>query len=525
MKKYIFLLVILIGGILYSCDMEYLPNPNEPKVPPSYTLLNRVQKTFMNNTRDEWFSGRMSLLWVQYWTQVNYTDEDRYKYRETTNNGGWNSIYKNAQDMKDMIYLNVDEATKGEMSKYGPNENQIAAGRIMLVYIYLTAVQTWGDVPYWSYGNNNETFQANCVKDKGIMTPVYAKQEVIYPDLLKELKEASEMITGKTMMKKGDNFFNGDTEKWKKFANSLRLRIANRIKGVNKALADTHIEEAVKAGIMEENEDNAGVKYATDALNAAPMYRAFYVKKRKDFGVSLQFVELLQGRRGPFKDLGEDPRLDIFVADNTDGLKVGMPLTPSDLDAAAFKLRSFPGKEEILKADYTEFYMEYAEVCFIQSELKGWHDGWYKKGIRASMERWGVPPESIDAYIAKVPVANEENVLTQKYIALYMQPHEAWSEYRRTGYPKTFIKPNEKYTYKYDFAERDASGNIIRIIKKSEDFKFTVSGATQDVKLNDLPCRVNYLLNEESVNETNVKEAASSIGGDKQTTKLWFQPK
>lgn len=501
-KRYIALL--LAGIFMFACEVDYYQDPNNPEVPPTYGLINRVQKQFILDTRDVWFSGRQALLWVQYWNQVNYTEEDRYQYRETVNLAAWNDIYKNAQDLHDLIALNTNEETAPDMAaRFGPNENQISAARILLVYIYLHAVELWGDVPYASYGSDNPNFQANKLKTEGIDTPVYASQEEIYPDMLNELAEAVAAINTDEQMIAGDNFYDGDAEQWIKFANSLRLRIANRIKGVYPG-AQAHIDAAIAGGLMASNADNAGVTFEANAVNGAPMYQGFVVEARNDFAPSMHLVQLLQGERGPFGV--EDPRLDIFVADNAQGNKVGIPLTPSNDVVSAFTLESRPGAA-ILAPNLTEMYMEYAEVCFILSELNNWDQTWYEAGVRASMERWGVAAEDIDAYMATLPPATEETVMMQKYIALYMQPMEAWSEYRRTGYPNTLVRPNETYTYTYP----TATGT------ETATYTFTPIGG-----LTDVPERNRYPLNEESINEANLAQAISNMGGDEQDTPLWW---
>lgn len=510
MNFFKYLTLIFAGLTFFACEVDYLSDPNEPEVAPTPGILNRVQKELMDNTRDEWFSGRQMLLWVQYWNQVNYTEEDRFQYRESVNKGAWEDLYKNAQDLWDIIAFNTDEATKGDMAQFGPNVNQIAAARIMLVYTYLYAVELWGDVPYASYGSDNESFQANKLKTEDILDVAYASQEDIYVDMLNELDEAEASIVGDYVMD-GDNFFAGDATKWKRFANSLRLRIANRLKGVYSG-AQTHIDDAIASGVMESNEDNAGVPYEANAENGSPMYLAYYVENRTDFAPSMQFVELLKGNRGNFS---EDPRLDIFVADNDDGFKIGIPLTASNGIVSSFEHESFPGEAIIGTSSkapsYTEIYMEYAEVCFIMSELEGWDQTWYEEGVRASMQRWGVAAEDIDAYIATLPAATEENVMMQKYIALYMQPMEAWSEYRRTGYPNTLVKPNEEYTYSWQF-KRDGA-----VVDTSATYTFRPIGG-----LTDVPARNKYPLNEASVNGASLEAAVSAMGGDEQDTQLWW---
>jgi hypothetical protein len=209
MKPLKYLTLLFAGIFMYACDVDYYNDPNSPEIPPTYGIINRVQKEFMLDTRDVWFSGRQSLLWVQYWNQVNYTEEDRFQYRETVNLAGWNDIYKNAQDLWDLIELNTNEETRVDMERYGSNQNQISAARIMLVYVYLHAVETWGDVPYASYGSDNPSFQANQVKRETdfIDAPAYARQQDIYADMLNELAEAQANISTDDIVIEGDNFY------------------------------------------------------------------------------------------------------------------------------------------------------------------------------------------------------------------------------------------------------------------------------------------------------------------------------
>ena len=146
--------------------------------------------------------------------------------------------------------------------------------------------------------------------------------------------------------------------------------------------------------------------------------------------------------------------------------------------------------------------MEYSEVCFLLSEFNNWDQAWYEKGIRASMAKWGVATADIDAYIAGLPAASQETVLAQKYIALYMQPHEAWTEYRRTGFPKTIIKPNPPYT--------SQAGEVYSFIPLVVDAI-------------DLPNRIGFSQSEQLLNVTGYESGKAALGGaDNMLTKLWL---
>lgn len=503
-------------------------NPNSPELVPTNMIFSGTTRYLMNYTRDGWWSHRLAAPWMQYSAQRIYQDEDRYQYRESQISNGWSYFYNSANNFKDIIELNTDEATKDEMAAYGHNENQVAVSRIMLAYIFDQLTTHFGDVPYWSYGNNDPDFEGMQAPDN--MTPKYTEQSKIFADLLKELKEASEQLdTSKTVFLAGDNIYNGDAESWRKFANSLRLRIANRIKHVSSD-AQAHIDDAIAKGVFQSNADNAVQAFGQTLDEASPYYRTFMTgDQRQDFMLGEPFVDLLKGKTGNFD---VDPRLpkmvgpvgfsghqvirneyteaameDLDIADYV-GFPVGMPNTDWISDNSAIGLTSF-ASSNVLKADYGEVLMEYAEVAFILSELNSWDQTNYEKGVRASMEKWGVEASDINDYIASLPAANQENVITQKYISLFMAPQEAWNEYRRTGYPNgdVLMLPGGRDS-------KDLVGGNV--------YKFTpvISG---NVVATDIPARVRYPLGEQTLNRDSYNEAANKLSNrDEIDSKLWW---
>ncbi|GIM61873.1 hypothetical protein CAPN008_19230 [Capnocytophaga canis] len=528
MKK---IYTLLVGGLvaLSSCDKDFdeiNTNPNSPDAFISYAVFNSANKSLMDGTRGAFSSGRVALQWVQYSAQRNYTEEDRYQYRPTSGDNLWSTYYLTAQDYKTIIDLNTSEKTKGEASNYGENENQIAAARIMLAYIFSNLADTFGDVPYYSYGSNDPDFQA--LESEKTFVPVYASQQKIYADILKELKEAVGMMVGDDTDKvftKGDALF-GSVGKMKRFANSLRLRVANRVKNVPSlsTIAQAHITEAIASGVMESEDDTVGLTYENNEVAPSPMYVAFFVDSRNDLAVASSFVELLKGERGSY---GVDPRLQKYVAprkarisqvkaqsyDESDDLAdyIGMPYGVGNSYTASqrgFGVSSF--SYNVLKPNYTEVLMEYAEVCFLLSENNGWDDSWYKKGVQASMDRWGVDAAKSSAFVASLAPANEENVITQKYIALYMQPYEAWSEYRRTGFPNVLNKVGQTYNLATPIKQKDKP-DITSYV-----FESLVQGVT------DLPARLLYSARYKVLNKENYLKALQSMGAneDSMTHKL-----
>ncbi|MFM9401549.1 SusD/RagB family nutrient-binding outer membrane lipoprotein [Myroides odoratimimus] len=552
MKKYIYKISLLTCFIAFvGCDKDLEDinvNPNKPLEVPTGGLFNKSNKDLMTNTRGGFPSGRMALPWVQYSAQRNYTDEDLYLFRTDVNNSLYSNIFLAAKGYKEIIDIVTDQTNQVKVLTYGHPGNMLSAARIMMVYSQLQALEIYGDIPYYSYGSDDPDFEGMTVGTANpIRTPKFAPQDKIYKDMMKELKEAAESITlDSDIFNKGDFIF-GDATKMKKFANSLRLKIANRVKNVIPEAKD-HITDAIKSGVMTSNDDSVGLKFQNDKVNPAPFYRAAFIDNRNDFAPTNTFVELLKGeekmvgKKNPFKGI-VDPRLYKMVApttnitkdkdnkdvetrvsfrasnvvgsieegnyvDRTADFYVGMPIGI---------LGAFTGSQTgsvsqfgaaIYKADKVEVLMEYAEVEFILSEVNGWDDTNYKKGIRASMESWGISGGNIDSYMQLVPAANEENVMTQKYIALYMQPYEAWAEYRRTKFPKTFLLPGE-------------TRDLVAPGPKGE----TQYTFVPKVDLKDLPERITFPSDMNLVNKANKDAAAARMGGDKMDTKLIWAKK
>ncbi len=534
-KNRLLIIGILGFGLLFtsSCTKDFEEintNPNNPEVVPTNMIFNGATAYLMNYTRDGWWSARMSLPWMQYSAQLIYQEEDKYQYRESQTDNGWFYLYKSATDFKSIIELCEGESTATQMAAYGNLQNQIAASRIMLCYAFDQLATHFGDVPYWSYGNqDNPNFQALQIDE--YLLPKYATQEAIYKDILAELKAASEqLVLNEPVFITGDNIYNGDASKWKKFANSLRLRIANRIKGVYPD-AQAAIDDAIASGVFTSNADNAVQAFGTSSTEGSPFWKTFMVGRRQDFVAGASFTNLLKGETG---DFGIDPRLPKMIAPvGVDGYHVeahgyvestyseikndpslldqyvGMPIgLPNDL----VEVNSEIGKTSfysyhVIKADFGEVLMEYAEVEFILSELNGWDQTHYENGVRASLEKWGVAEDAITDFVSNLPPASEENVLTQKYVALFMQPQEAWCEYRRTGYPDdtVLLLPGE--------ASKDLDGT---------EYVMTplMSG---NVLATDIPARVRYPQSESNVNNKSYQEAVGRLSnGDEINSKLWW---
>jgi hypothetical protein len=236
------------------------------------------------------------------------------------------------------------------------------------------------------------------------------------------------------------------------------------------------------------------------------MYDGFYTSRRNDMTVTAQFVDLLKGindtlnnKTNPFLGL-TDPRLPIWVP-KAKGVYRGMPYGIEDKYASqlrAYAANIYGAVNIVLTGDFTVVMMDYAEVCFIKSELAGWDQAHYEAGVTASLDYWGADADASAAYLAALPAANMENVMTQKYIALYMNGYEAWAEWRRTGFPKSIVQVGE------------LTGPTV----DGTPVEFTAIAGTA------IPRRLTYPVQEFTINKANADAAAAAIGGDEFSTRL-----
>jgi hypothetical protein len=134
--------------------------------------------------------------------------------------------------------------------------NKKAIARIMKVWVFAQATDVYGDIPY---------FESNKGPDEAIASPKYDTQESIYRDFFKELKEAAaELNDSKPSFGNADFYYKGNVSKWKKFANSLRLRLALRVRYANEQMARDNMSDLQEADLITTLADNAFISTTND---------------------------------------------------------------------------------------------------------------------------------------------------------------------------------------------------------------------------------------------------------------------
>jgi len=432
-------------------------------------LFTYNQVSVSGHTYEMW---RGNVLHTSIWGQHLSTPwgTQGYLTNDTWGTAYWDMTYsKLVVNSQEIIRLTKDQATKNAMAK---------AWRAFIMH---RLTDMWGDVPFTQAGNGISALN---------FTPKYDTQESIYKALLTDLKEAAATLkTAGNSYGAADLIYNGEHEKWRKFANTLRLRLALRLTKVDEALAKQHATEAIADGIIESHAETALMKHTkADTYHASSNGTSAPISDY-GFGGAVMSSALVNAMKA-----NNDPRLHIFGLPNAKGEYAGTPNgnvdVPRDRDVA-----SYPNYNQGMPfaQDANAYFVSYAESMFLKAEAqqRGWVAGnasdSYEKGVRASLEQWGVKDKAaIDAFVNKVKYDASkglEQIITQKWIGLYTDGFEAFAEVRRTGFPK--------------FAASDINGNI--------------------------PRRLKYPLSEQSLNKTSYSEATSRLqGGDVETARMWW---
>jgi len=489
----------LLGFVSCTKDFEEInQNPNNPVTASTAFLLTSAQKSLADNIFDEWFNGRFGNQMAQYWASNSYTDESRFStsaLRTRIANPYWRLHYNTTlQDLQEIIRsVDADPRVAG---LNGNVDNQKAVAMTLQVYMFQIITDTWGAVPY-----------SQALKGKEIPFPAYDDQRTIYLGMLASLNTANGLIKENEPGPNGDQMYGGNMTQWRKFVNSLKMRVAIRMADKEDALAKQAIQEAYTAGVILNNADNGQFNYLSSLPNANPIYEDFLT--RKDFASSNTMVDTL-------KNLN-DPRLGYYYAPaQASGTFIGEVYGMTDGQAASTTLADVSQRSiRVISADFPGIMLDAAEVNFILAEAgERWNDltlggtpkSYYDAGIHASMDFWAegaLSSTDINNYIAQPGVdydalkaagASWKQIIGfQKWIALYTQGVQGWSEYRRLDFG--VLKK----------ARGLASFNDVT--KKPEDV---------------IPLRLIYPSEEATLNGVNFAAAVAAQGTNNLRTRLWW---
>lgn len=424
--KFSVLFALILAIFTGACTKQFEQintSPNNPTEVPPTNLFGDAIWNFANTYYDVWGDMNEAETYAGHLGKIQYIDEARYTYRPGTVNTNWRNIYRITRDLQSAI----------EGAEKLNQINMKASALTFQCFIFQKGTDTWRDMPFFDALKG----------ESGQITPKYDKQEDIYPALLDSLKKAADLFNPDSEfdgLGEGDILFKGDVEKWQKFCNSLRLRMAIRISNVAPEKAKAVIEEVLnnpaKYPVMSSNDDNAFLYWPGTSPYFEPWYSDY--QGRNDHAVSDVLINTLTNLK--------DPRIAVYAkkvvkADSPlDGTYNGVPIGPKGSVSTGDYSKIGPRFREDPKG-FTP-YMRYAEVLFIKAEAasRGWNVpvtavNAYNEGILASLEENGISDEE---YLKNAGVAftnDVKQIYLQKWIALFKDGHEAWAETRRTDVP------------------------------------------------------------------------------------------
>lgn len=531
-NKYITLAAIGLAGIASGCsdfgDTNIDPeNLNEGNIHHNL-LFTAAQVQALGSDWDVWRTGIIyASTMMQHTTSVSW-NHVFYTYNEAYNAAFWDALYSGERGViRDII--TVTDKWKGDRKR----ENDYQMARILKAYIFHRMTDLYGDIPYSEAGR---------IKD-GFASQAYDTQESIYDDLLRELDQAQRAIRTSegSQLGNADLYFNGNPDKWKKFANSLILRIAMRLSKADQEKAQQWVKTAVANGIIDRMADNA-ILFHRDGTpaddSAEPYGKIFSESDPQAFFLSEYFINLLKETRDPrlplIASVCRNPEIsymqDGYERGNPDpAVQKGMPVG-YDTGGGQWDISTAPGYPgETFRSHYSvPSRYTYADpqaptmiVTCAQNHLllaeaahRGWLQGtaatatakaYYESGVRAAMEQFALyanarnlyaghlTPEAIDRYLAVNPFDERralELINTQYYITTFCDEYETFANWRRSGYP------------------------LLEAVDKG--YPNCVTGGT-------IPRRFTYPSEESHVNEANYRRAVERLrDGDRMTSRLWW---
>jgi len=412
---------------------------------------------------------------AQTWTEITYTSEAQYiltQYNAPDNY--WSALYTGV--LNNMA--NAKTLFPATAATAGILKNELIIADILEVYGYSLLVNTYGNIPYSQAENRSIPF------------PKYDDAKTIYMDLLTRLDTCiAGLDASSAAMGASDQVYKGDPTAWKKFAATLKLKLAMMLADVDATTASQKAVEAVGTGVFTSNSDNAIFTYdASSVGNSNPIWQAAINSGRHDNMPANTLVNYMLSTN--------DPRLPLYFSQYNGSYSGGQP------GAGNAYLGFSTFSNQMLQPAFPGVLLDYAETEFLLAEAveRGFPVGGtaaqhYNNGVTASIEYWGGAAGDATSFLqqstvayASAPGDYKQKIGYQEWVEFYNRGWDAWTTIRRLGYPNI---------------------NVI-------DPPY---GA-----ISPMPLRFYYPIAEQTANPTNYAAAVQAMGTDAVTTKLFWMP-
>jgi len=418
----LFLTGILLTSFSCTADFEEInTNPNAGEKANEIYYLTKVVIETSYDYQKEAYMGKPAAA-GRYLTRLRNAGDDTFGWAAES----WDSHY----------YRLSSNRTFYNQARDNAKDQYMAVSRIMEVFNFAYITDLWGDLPY---------SEALLSKDEQIVYPKYDKQEDVYPDLIAKLKEANTTLknTSLSIDADADVLYGGDILKWRKFANSLRLRLllraSNQLSGAIAEIQEI-LNNSSEYPVFDSNDDNAEIPYVvTHKFPGGPTGGggsltdefAEFIKRRP----AKEIIDFMQSRNDPRLPLLFDPVEDPASGTVDKNPFVGAPIALisvydyngggdniSTLNKSVFYLY----QQEKVKASM----MIYPEVCFMIAEVMQQNgvtvsgktaQSYYEAGVKASLSYWGATSGAADAYLKQAGVSYDgtlKQLIGQKWACL-----------------------------------------------------------------------------------------------------------
>jgi len=460
-------LVLAIGACGEGLT-EVNENPNAPTDVGAQFLLPQSIRAGVEQGINGALMQSHTAIWPGHFVELQYPDEEEGFVRSARMQAYWDNFYAGPLADAQIVIDKGIETGSGNVE---------GVGMIWQSWIFHLVTDLWGDVPY------SEALKAM----DGKTTPAYDSQQDIYTGLLAALTTGAGKLGTGADFGSGDILYGNDMTKWRRFAASLRMRLAMRMSEVSPATAQAAFVAAYNAGGFQSNADNAMLAWPGSPYRN-PIFEDW--QGRDDHGISASMVDILKSLNDPRLELYAEP---AAIDGEYRGLRNG-DITPDHSLAWYSRIGNHWRADG---AATPSAIMTYSEVLFLEAEAvaRGWIAGdaatLYAAGIRANMAQWNgknsPTAAEIDAYLAQPAVAYTgiADIQLQNWIGLFTNGTEAWSHVRRTGVPALTPGP--------------------------------------DLTLSRIPTRFTYPDLEQSLNLGSYQAAVARQGEDALTTLVWWQ--
>lgn len=371
-----------------------------------------------------------------------FTNPENYTFSIFTTGNTWRAYYR---EMQKNLGIAINFAQEdGDLWAE-------AQCKIMRAFTFYSTTVLWGDVPFAQATNVDFS-----IPEIQTLNPAFDPQQEVLNGVIRELDEAMSLIDQGTSggITSGDLLYSGDITKWRKFAMSLKFRTLMTIVDADDSVADQIDDIITEGGMIESAGDNAAYPFFDAPGNQNPFWgtlNTFAGGSNLFYFAGERMVDIMKSKN--------DPRLDAYFQPYPGGGSdpdevFGAPPGVTNIGFTPWVLSTSSGSgPELVRPSSPDLFFTYAEQALLEAEAiaRGLASGGLaeadtkmRAGIRANMERYGVPSEDIDTYLADEipdlttlsPEDARRLIAEELWFDCVIRPLEGFTHWRRTEWPE-----------------------------------------------------------------------------------------